>query len=213
MNGLSEHLRRLAAHWNVIEERVKEVEQVRSKVVVPAINELRYAGRKFIDAWSIYDKENKTPEDIEEFKNCIVVAEQYLLNADHDAIDGGLSFIYKNLSIVTKRYKVADIAAHVPDLLEALDEVENYRPKIVASRKDRSKRNAIYEDVVPHYKKMIPIHKAVDRAERHVLRKQKRSEFFRNFFAVIGLVGSLASIVALIVAWDDVIAFMKTLVS
>lgn len=209
MDDLGEQLRRLAAHWNQIEDRIKEVEQIRAKVVIPAINELRYAGRKFIDAWGLYAKENRSEQDLLDMQKCIVVAEQYLMNADHDAIDAGLSFIYKNLGVVTKRYKVAKIAAHVPDLLAALDEVDENRPKIIASRRDRTKRNEIYNSIVPHYERMIGIHQQVDRAERYVLRKQKRVDFFINLFAVLGVLGSIASIVALIVAWDQVKSFVR----
>ena len=50
-DGLDKALLALIKQWNVAEQRIKKAEQVRgNEVVASAIFELRYAGRKVIDA-------------------------------------------------------------------------------------------------------------------------------------------------------------------
>jgi hypothetical protein len=207
MDNLSQQLAELAEYWNQIEKRIKQAEQLRDKAVIPAINELRYAGRKFIDAWALSTKENRTEDDDRRALECITVARQYLTNADHDTIDAALSFIYRNMSYVTKRYEARKIAPHVPGFLEILDEMDENKNKIAKSRIDRNERTSIYNGLLPHFEKMIEAHRKVDRAERHILRRQKRGKFWFDFFAIVGVIGALASIIALVVIWAQVKTF------
>lgn len=85
-------LAKLAAHMNKIERRLKQAEQLREEVVIPGINELRYAGRRFIDAWAISALPSITDEQKKEARDHLVVARQYLENADHDVIRCNLLF-------------------------------------------------------------------------------------------------------------------------
>lgn len=50
-NEVEEAIKKLIVQWNIAERRIKKAEQVRgNEVVGAAIAELRYAGRKYIDA-------------------------------------------------------------------------------------------------------------------------------------------------------------------
>lgn len=207
MGELSKQLAEIAAFWNEVEGRIKATEQLRSETVIPAINELRYAGRMFVDAWSIQQKANPTAEDKKTLSERIIVANQYLINADHDAIDGALVFIYRNVKYAVKRYRKGQISAHIPDFLAKLDKIDQFEAKIRTSRKNREARNQIYQEIIPHYEEMMALHTDLDRAERHVLRGEKLSTYIKNILAWIGLFGSIASIVGIIVAWNQIVAF------
>lgn len=208
MGDLSKQLAELAEFWNAVEERTKATEQLRSETVIPAINELRYAGRMFVDAWSVQQKANPTAAEIASVEEKIIVARQYLINADHDAIDAALVYIYRNVKYAVKRYRKGKISAHIPDFLSKLDRIDEFEAKIRASRKDREQRNQIYREIVPHYEEMVKLHFDLDRAERHVLRGEKIFTYITQVLAVIGFVGSIASIVGIIIAWDQIKTFL-----
>jgi hypothetical protein len=210
MGDLSKKLAELAAFWNEVEERTKATEQLRSETVIPAINELRYAGRMFVDAWSVQQKAAPTEADIASVEEKIIVARQYLINADHDAIDAALVYIYRNVKYAVKRYRKGKISAHIPDFLNKLDRIDEFEAKIRASRKNRELRNQIYQEIIPHYEEMMALHIDLDRAERHVLRGEKISTYITRILACIGLVGSIASIVGIIAAWDQIKAFITS---
>ena len=75
-------IRRLSERWRDLEHRLKEAEQITGDVTIPAINELRYSGRRFFEAWLIADKEDQTEQELNDFHDHIRMAEQYFNNAD-----------------------------------------------------------------------------------------------------------------------------------
>jgi hypothetical protein len=77
--------------WNAIEKRLKEAEQICGDAVVAAINELRYAGRQFIDAMMIYTKGHLSPKDIDDINTHLKHVRYNLMNADHDCTDAVFS--------------------------------------------------------------------------------------------------------------------------
>jgi hypothetical protein len=92
---LKEHILQLSSlteRWRNLEERVKEAEQISGTVIIPAINELRYAGRRFFEAWLIAAKPEVSEQEATEFHKHIVMAEQYFNNADHDLSDSLVMF-------------------------------------------------------------------------------------------------------------------------
>lgn len=195
MEDLSARLATLAAFWNQIEKRVKEVEQLRSgRPAIPAINELRYAGRKFVDAWSYIAKPNPSDEDNDNCEECIVVANQYLINADHDAIDAALVFVYRTVYDVKKKYGAKRLLGAVPNFLDILDEIDLYKSMVSTSREDRAKRTEIYTEIIPHFDRMMIVYKKIDQAERHLLARVKMWDFFKTIFAILGITGSIASL-------------------
>jgi len=210
MGEMSKQLAELAAYWNGVEERIKATEQLRSETVIPAINELRYAGRMFVEAWAIQQNGAATDTDTESFEEKIVIARQYLVNADHDAIDAALVYVYRNVKYAVKRYQPSKIQAYIPDFLTMLDKIEIFEAKIRESRKNRDLRNQIYREIIPHYNEMIALNIQLDRAERHVLRREKIATYVTRALAGLGVVGSIASIVGIALGWHSIMAFIAS---
>ena len=114
-NEFADALAVLAAHMNKIEKRLKQAEQLREEVVIPAINELRYAGRRFVDAWALCALKSPTEEQKQEARDHIVIARQYLQNADHDCTDAICFFIHGEINRIQRQYGVEEIVKVYPD--------------------------------------------------------------------------------------------------
>jgi hypothetical protein len=81
--------------WDMAESAVKRSEQVANDAIIPAINELCYAGRRIIDALNasqMPDSERKVAAYLEDARfNCH--------RARHDAMDAALDIIARDLTI------------------------------------------------------------------------------------------------------------------
>ena len=75
--------------WNAAEESIKRSEQIALDVSIPAISELRYAGRRLVDAMDIAQNggnAQKVTAVLEDARFCCH-------RARHDAVDAALSKI------------------------------------------------------------------------------------------------------------------------
>jgi hypothetical protein len=106
----------LAEHWNAIEGRLKEAEQLRGEPVIPSINELRYAGRQMVDAWAIYEKKKISAQERQRFNRCVTVAKQYLFNADHDITDSICFFIHRRIQTLLSLYSKRRLRNYYPEI-------------------------------------------------------------------------------------------------
>src|SRR5262245_6144908 len=80
----------IAERWDDVEKRMKEVEQLRGEAIYAAINELRYTGRKLADVLLLESGDDANQSLVAEQ---IVIAENYLINADHDLTDAAVLFV------------------------------------------------------------------------------------------------------------------------
>jgi hypothetical protein len=130
--------------WNKAEEAIKRSEQVALDVSIPAISELRYAGRRIIDALTLCaspgDNNDKIAALLEDARFCCH-------RAQHDAIDAALAKIAIDLNDLTKRLGIEPVSKAYPQFAEFYATFAHTRGKIVTSRAKREDRNAIYESV------------------------------------------------------------------
>jgi hypothetical protein len=92
-------LNSIAEEWNQAEEDVKVAEQICNEIVVPAIKEMRYAGRRIVDAIA----KMHAGERAEEIEALLREARFDCHRARHDAIDAGTSKIAIDLEIMVKK--------------------------------------------------------------------------------------------------------------
>ena len=83
----------ICERWNNIEQQLKEYELTAGGVAIPSINELRYAGRRLIDALNVIVNHPNPTEDkaIEQIEEHLIEAERCCENADHDIVDARTS--------------------------------------------------------------------------------------------------------------------------
>ena len=130
----------LLDHWSSIEASIKQAELVNGFVPVPAINELRYAGRQLIRAFRLLGD----PKADDEYVKAVNNAEQYLINADHDVTDATVVFIGRRVSELNRRYGRPAVEKVDPNYSEINKSIEFCRQEIQTSRFDLSRRDEIY---------------------------------------------------------------------
>jgi len=189
-------LRRLSDRWADLELRIKEAEQINESVKVSAINELRYTGRRFMDAWLIADKEDSkiTSAERVEFDTHIRLAEQYFNNADHDLSDSLIAFFSERRLHYLDRYGLIRATQMYPFLNAWIARVDEAQAIVRASRRDRRTRDDGYTKIVREIiPELISTYRNIVNSEISYLRRYRIERFWRCcgllFTLVVGLAG------------------------
>lgn len=133
-------LNSVLVEWNRAEEDIKIAEQVANKVVNPSIKELRYAGRRIVDALCKY----KNQEPMNDIESLLRDALFDCHRARHDAIDAGTSKIAVDLQLMIKKIKYDAILPVFPEFPNFLKALKAVRVRIQVSRKNRANREVVY---------------------------------------------------------------------
>ena len=189
---IDQRLAAIAERWNKVEYRLKEIEAISGLARIPAINELRYAGRQIIDALSALS----INAEADVGKN-ITSAAQYVQNADHDVTDAIVDFIRGRVEDALRRYGMVNTVKNFPDMARMRDLVFAAEEKIRASRLDRSRRDAIYDDVFQnHVVPLVELYQAFRVAEPNFIYDQlllergfRISKWFNGILAVCTILG------------------------
>lgn len=204
----------LIDQWNIAERRIKKAEQVRAnEVVASAIFELRYAGRKLIDALDIALKDDwKNDGKIHE-KICSYVydATEDCVKAKHDAVDAMVDFVTTWFSRYEDRHELDTIQQFFPEYLMRTAQIRDIQEKIAISRHSRNQsrdqtyneiENTGYNDILDLFNTMKNSHDRVDIC----IKKRKKTDKTLWWSAIIGvIVGVLGLAVG---AAGFVVAFM-----
>jgi hypothetical protein len=200
---LSKALSDLGEHWNVIEGRLKEAEQLRSEAVIPAINELRYAGRQIVDAWGIATQVKISKKEHERFDRCFIVAKQYLYNADHDVTDSICFFIHKRLKTLLELYSKRRLRNYYPEIDSLLKRVQEVNETITTSRRGRPERNGLYEKLAEEYVPYLTEQfRQLQVVERITEEQDRRRRFLTCGGYIVGTIGLVASIIQVYSYWE-----------
>lgn len=212
-SDLRTQLNEAAAHWNFIERRLKEAEQITTKVVTPAINELRYAGRQIVDAWAIYA--SNPPDGSEVHRDClnrVTVAQQYLLNADHDITDGVGLWLNIRITSAIEEFGFGFLTKHIPQFEELDRQLKELQDIVATSRQNRALRVAEYRRAADHLiPNLLQLFQMITVAEEIGVARKKKWQLINTACVALGVIGSLASVLSIIIAWDQVTAYFRGL--
>lgn len=130
--------------WDETERVIKEAEQISQEMVVPAISELRYAGRKLIDYLTAIAQPQKgrdAEEDIIDFYQCCI-------RARHDSLDAAVGYIIQYLEGLEQEVQPQIIARTIDDYKGFKETLFEVSGKIIGSRQDRPRRIEVYDDIL-----------------------------------------------------------------
>lgn len=196
----SEILRDIRQEWNKAEAAIKRAEQLVGDIHIPAVFELRYAGRRIIDALDAAHH-GGTPDKIlallEDARFCCH-------RAQHDAIDAAMSKMSISLDNLTSRLGFDAVIAAYPPFREFYSDFMVAREKIALSRENRTDRNGIYESLtavdLPDLTKRFTLLMAAEPIAKSAAIKLKLGGFVG---AVIAVATVLAAVFAgLAVDWE-----------
>ncbi len=180
----------LCEEWNRAEKAIKLAEQVNGEIVNPAIYELRYGGRRLIEALNLV-KDNPT-----EAKKLLDDAHFDCSRARHDAIDAATSKVAADMAIAVKKLKADVVLDKFPKFTELVGKVQKVRRKIAVSRENREDRNAIYESIsAESLDSIIEIFDEFQANEPLLIAAARRQRLFNGSSLLFGVIGVVLTIV------------------
>lgn len=165
-------LKAIYKKWCTLQGEIKRAEQISQLAVVPAINELRYAGRILVaalaEACSNIDLVAESGDDEltgKPLSDRLAVAEQYLTNADNDISDALIYFFQKRVDEINERFGAAAVAARYSKYQDISDKLEKARELIIESRANLQKRNEHYLEVKSICSELIDLYFDLNKSE------------------------------------------------
>lgn len=134
----------LLTYWRDIERWIKIAEQVNKRAVIPAINELRYAARQLFYGITLFRKHKLSDGEKSSINKRIIIADQYLMNADHDVIDAIVGFYSKTIEVIDNEVGMSQVSTHFPKYPAFREMVFNAEQEISATRHDAAERKKAY---------------------------------------------------------------------
>jgi hypothetical protein len=188
-------LKEIQQEWNKAESAIKRSEQIVKEISIPAISELRYAGRRIIDA--LHANAEGGAHNTDRLKALLEDARFCCHRAQHDAIDAALAKIGIDLDNLTERLGFDAVLSTYPAFREFYADFCRSRDKIVISRHKRDDRNGIYEAItatdlpglVEHYEKLMAVRPMIKRISLKI-----------KMGGIVGIVIAVATIAAAVFA-------------
>lgn len=176
---------------------MKLAEQVDGVVVIPSILELRYAGRRFVDALNKIAAGGSQLE----IEALLDNAKFDCHRARHDAIDAATAKMALDLGIMGSKLGYDAILKAYPNFFAFSRMLSEIQERIAEARGARQNREAIYKSLeVNEYEGLVKEFKALRRAEP-IIKSLARRE---RLFSWGGLIVAVVSvIIAIVIAYID----------
>lgn len=195
---LEEHrelIAKIRAEWDRAEEDIKIAEQVCNKVVWPSVKELRYAGRRVVDA--LHAINDGLPTD--EITKLLQDAEFDCHRSRHDAIDAATATIAIRLDTACEKLGYGPILDAFPQFPLLRTKLNGVMQRIRESRGDRNSREKIYSAIeAEKLNDIVLLYNAFTESEdimKDLARRERRNKLTSNSLAVIGI------LIGIVLAW------------
>ncbi len=132
--------------WNIIEEKIKIVKNTTGVLPFASVNELRYAGRAIVDTLNKSRTSGQFTINIEDFK----IPNRFFNHAKHDLIESLINY-YLNKENLFKNKFLSDYGLFKESITAFTESVNICLEKISESRKNRDKRDEIYNELFDKY--------------------------------------------------------------
>jgi len=208
---LRDELEELLEYWAKIEGKVKDAEHLAQGVIVPAINELRYAGRRLLMVASIVSRSKISKEETQCIKEELIKARQYLQNADHDVSDGILTYMNQ-----LKEYADSEIGHEV--IVKYFNDYTVFKKRLkegisatIEARSNLAERPEIYkgtyETAISDLRQMHDeFLQAMAKGKREIFVAQQNAQIERSTSRILRAMKVFAGVIALIAAVFTIIA-------
>ncbi|MTD95085.1 hypothetical protein GIW81_12155 [Hyphomicrobium sp. xq] len=140
ITDFADKLKEIRLEWDKAESSIKIAEQINNQVVFPAVKELRYAGRRIVDALA----NCATAGDESAIRALLDDALFDCYRARHDAIDAAISKISTHLDAVTSKLGYSALTVGFPEFSALYDELGKAQEVVASSRGMRSDRDKLY---------------------------------------------------------------------
>ncbi len=174
-----EEVKELLRYWQQIEKWLKKADHYHGKALIPAINELRYAGRQLFYAIQMLDiSDEHTEIEKKHIGKRIVIAEQYLQNADHDIVDSIVGTLIKETALLNTQFGKAEVTTYFPGYPKLCLDLETTKTLIQDTRHDILKRREAYQSIrADHMERFIVVGKELEAAAVEATVRAKKLQF------------------------------------
>lgn len=188
-----ELVKSVASEWNKAEKAIKHAENVDGEVVNPAIFELRYSGRRLVEALAVKD------DDPTKAIALLRDAKFDCHRARHDAIDAATSKMAGDLNAAVEYLPASIVMQDFSEFSEFYGDLLNVREKIAESREDRENRDKIYDSIqATDLDRLVTLYNRFRACEPLMIQtaeKEHRTERLNKIFGwggiVVGILGIL----------------------
>lgn len=198
-----EAIERIRAEWDRSEGTIKTAEQAVGDAVIPALKELRYAGRRLADALLLIGD----PARKKELADLLADAHFNCHRARHDAIDAATDAMLRRLDAAIDKLGDDIVNQHFPNAVSLAIGLTDIQERIAESRKDRDNRDAIYAAI--EGVDLLELHGQFKRfiySRPRMLKAASRRRWGR-FWGIIAVIASLA--IAAAALGRDFLAFER----
>jgi hypothetical protein len=190
-------LRDIASQWNQAEAWIKDAELFTGEVPIPAINELRYAGRRLVDLIEVcFIDTNGGSVDLEYAKKILIEVSEIVVRARHDVVDSIFLFAQLYFDEMEKRFSAVQLVAICPDYTRIGVTMQSIATLVVSSRDQRRLRAEQYLQIhsvdIPKIKDAYRIIKG---SEARLQKERKRVQRL-TWLTVGSFWGTIVSLVA-----------------
>jgi len=144
----------LARLWMLAEKAIKAIEVLRDGVEEASILELRYAGRREIQARLLRQScsgREMTAEEEKQWQDHATEACENCIKARDDAIDSAVMYLNGRVEDAVDKIGLPKVLLAFPELPEFRRRIRQINDLIVESRGDRTKLNQIYTTVLEEH--------------------------------------------------------------
>jgi hypothetical protein len=168
----------LAQEWDEVEGRLKQAEIISTNVVIPALEELHYAGRRLVDLvhylCASQDDKESTQDRV---TNLIFEAEQNIVRARHDIVDAIVSTIHTYLTHLADDVGETLLLGCFPKYSEMRGRIDEVNDFVILSRQERRRRPEMYDDVYKNYlPEIIELFNAIRASQPRIEAQIKKDE-------------------------------------
>jgi len=181
-------LAEISIQWNKAEASIKIAEQVNGEIVNPAIYELRYAGRRLIEAF-----EAKENGDLSEAIKRLHDAQFDCCRAQHDSIDAVTAKVALDLEAATRKLSPKIVIEFFPAYVDLFKTIQSIRKKIAVSREDRGCRDKVYDSIADvELQALVELHNEFATCEPLMKRQAQFNRGQMVSVAALSALGALA---------------------
>ena len=188
--------------WNKTEKWVKKGENINGNVVLPSINEMRYAGRRLVDAFEAAEK-----NDAEAAMRHFSEARDNLIKARHDAVDSIIHHFSENTNKYRENLGAGNLQKHFSEYGTLFSLLKNIESEISNSREKRENRDTIYGKIMQKdLPKLCELYSSLDasipaieqnikKEDRHRAEEMQQMATTRSISIWIAIISSIIAII------------------
>jgi hypothetical protein len=196
-------LDKLTKAWDRAERSIKSAENVCEDVVSPAVNELRYAGRKLVESWQLL-LAGKAEDANERLRDALFDC----CRAEHDAIDAATATMAMRTLNATHSMGFDAVLRSFPDFPQLTRAIAAIQRLAEESRAERNNRQATYALMQEaQFPELLRLYRAFLDSEdmmRGLAKVERRNALRSRIMFWVGLVSLVVALAGLgvgILAW------------